>query len=59
MFALRDFTDEHESRTRRENAERLQGVELLAAGIAHDFNKSLTVIVGFSEQFPKSDEKIM
>ena len=49
VILIRDVTAERIKRQRIERKERLSAVAQLAAGIAHNFNNTLTVIIGFSE----------
>jgi len=49
VILIRDVTAERIKRQRIERQERLSAVAQLAAGIAHNFNNTLTVIIGFSE----------
>lgn len=58
MFAARNIDDERRYRDNWQRAQRLEGVGLLAAGVAHDFNNLLTVIRGFTELMPVSEERL-
>ena len=49
VILIRDVTAERIKRQRIGRQERLSAVAQLAAGIAHNFNNTLTVIIGFSE----------
>ena len=57
MFAARDIHDERESRELLLQAQRLEGLGVLAAGLAHDLNNLLSVIMGRAESLPPSPER--
>jgi PAS domain S-box-containing protein len=46
VWMVRDITDERQLAERVQFAERMQTVETLAGGLAHDFNNQLTSILG-------------
>jgi PAS domain S-box-containing protein len=49
VIVIRDSTEERSMQQRMVIQERLAAVGQLAAGIAHNFNNALTVVVGFSQ----------
>ncbi len=49
VLVLRDVTEREALNTRIQNAERLQSVGRLAAGIAHQFNNLLLQVTGFTD----------
>jgi two-component system cell cycle sensor histidine kinase/response regulator CckA len=53
-FAGYDVTRDRELRDRSMQSQRLEGIGVLAAGVAHDFNDLLTVITGFAELMDES-----
>ena len=57
IFAARDIDAEISRRDTLQQAQRLESVGVLAAGMAHDFNNLLTVSMGFAEMLPVSDER--
>ena len=57
VFAARSIDEERRHRENWQRSQRLEGVGLLAAGVAHDFNNLLTVIRGFTEMMPESEER--
>lgn len=57
IFGARDVAEEKDARERFHQAERLESVGTLAAGVAHDFNNLLTVINGFADLLPEGREQ--
>lgn len=57
LFVARNVDDEHHARDRLARAHRLEGVGVLAAGLAHDFNNLVMVMRGFAELLPPSAER--
>ena len=57
LFVARDIEEERLARERLARANRLEGVGILAAGLAHDFNNLVMVMRGFAELMPPSSER--
>jgi len=57
LFVARDIEEERLARERLARANRLEGVGILAAGLAHDFNNLVMVMRGFAELMPASSER--
>lgn len=57
IFGARDVAEEKHARERLHQAQRLESVGTLAAGVAHDFNNLLTVINGFADLLPEGREQ--
>ena len=57
IFAARDINDEVQSRERLLQAQRLESVGTLAAGLAHDLNNLLTVVIGSAELLEPSEDQ--
>ena len=49
LFVLNDITEEKEHQVRLHETARLAAIGELAAGVAHEINNPLTIIMGFSE----------
>ena len=61
LVGLRNIEDERQQRMLASRRERLDSLGYLAAGLTHDFNNLLTVILAFAESMPASParEEIM
>jgi len=57
LFIIRNVEDERQARERQARAHRLEGVGMLAAGLAHDFNNLVMVMRGYAELLPPSGER--
>ena len=57
LFVARNIEEERHARERLARAKRLEGVGILAAGLAHDFNNLVMVMRGFAELMPPSSER--
>ena len=57
MYVARDAHDEIISRERVLQAQKLSSVGTLAAGLAHDLNNLLTVVVGHASLLPESESR--
>lgn len=57
LFVARNIVEERHARERLARANRLEGVGILAAGLAHDFNNLVMVMRGFAELMPPSSER--
>ncbi len=57
LFVARNVEIERKSRDQLERARRLEGVGVMAAGLAHDFNNLIMVLRGFAELLPPSRER--
>ena len=57
LFVARNIVEERQARERLARANRLEGVGILAAGLAHDFNNLVMVMRGFAELMSPSSER--
>ena len=56
-FAGHDVSEKRHAQEQLAQAQRLESIGVLAAGVAHDFNNLLTIISGFADELADGEEK--